>query len=179
MPFDRTFPYPHQALLWHKCFSHDSLGKHSHLKIYFGDSIFVSSLRKCQKMFSLRNNHNLTRSWKAAQSVPCSLHWCCCCCSVASVVSDSVRPHGLQPTRPLRPWNFPGKSTGVGCHCLVQFSSPASANGDILCNYQTIPGNTLPLVQISRTCSDLTSFFSSACYYLNFTWQRKPRLRLI
>ena len=31
-----------------------------------------------------------------------------------SVVSDSVRPHGLQPTRLLHPWDFPGKSTGVG-----------------------------------------------------------------
>ena len=32
-----------------------------------------------------------------------------------SVVSDSLRPHGLQPTRLLHPWGFPGKSTGVGC----------------------------------------------------------------
>jgi len=31
-------------------------------------------------------------------------------------MSDSSRPHGLQPTRPLCPWGFPGKSTGVGCH---------------------------------------------------------------
>ena len=35
-----------------------------------------------------------------------------------SVVSDSSRPHGLQPTRFLCPWGFPGKSTGVGCHHL-------------------------------------------------------------
>ena len=28
--------------------------------------------------------------------------------------------HGLQPTRLLRPWDFLGKSTGVGCHCLLQ-----------------------------------------------------------
>ena len=34
------------------------------------------------------------------------------------VVSDSWQPHGLQPTR-LLPWDFPGKSTGVGCHCLL------------------------------------------------------------
>ena len=27
-----------------------------------------------------------------------------------------------QPTRLLRPWDFPGKSTGVGCHCLLQGS---------------------------------------------------------
>ena len=38
----------------------------------------------------------------------------CCCCWVASVVSDSVRPHRRQPTRLLRPWDSPGKSTGVG-----------------------------------------------------------------
>ena len=30
------------------------------------------------------------------------------------------RPHGLQPTRLLRPWDFLGKSTGVGCHCLLR-----------------------------------------------------------
>jgi len=31
-----------------------------------------------------------------------------------------VQLHGLQPTRLLCPWDFPGKSTGVGCHCLLQ-----------------------------------------------------------
>ena len=35
-------------------------------------------------------------------------------------MSDSVRPHGLQPTRLLRPWDSPGKNTGVGCHFLLQ-----------------------------------------------------------
>ena len=37
-----------------------------------------------------------------------------------SVVSDSSWPHGLQPTRLLHPWDFPGKSTGVGCHHLLR-----------------------------------------------------------
>ena len=36
-----------------------------------------------------------------------------------SVVSDSEQPHGLQPTRLLHPRDFPGKITGVGCHCLL------------------------------------------------------------
>ena len=45
---------------------------------------------------------------------------CCCCCQVASVVSDSVRPHRRQPTRLPWPWDSPGKSTGVGCHFLLQ-----------------------------------------------------------
>ena len=35
-------------------------------------------------------------------------------------MSDSLRPQGLQPTRLLHPWDFPGKSTGVGCHCLLR-----------------------------------------------------------
>ena len=35
-------------------------------------------------------------------------------------MSDSVRPHGLQPTRLLRPWDSAGKNTGVGCHCLLR-----------------------------------------------------------
>ena len=34
-------------------------------------------------------------------------------------MSDSVRPHRRQPTKLLCPWGFPGKSTGVGCHCLL------------------------------------------------------------
>ena len=41
------------------------------------------------------------------------------------VVSDSLWPHGLQPTRLLCPWNFPGKSFEVGCHSLPQKISPA------------------------------------------------------
>ena len=45
---------------------------------------------------------------------------CCCCCWVASVVSDSVRPHRRQPTRLPHPWDSPGKNTGVGCHFLLQ-----------------------------------------------------------
>ena len=41
-----------------------------------------------------------------------ALHVCCCCCS--------VRPNGWQPTRLPRPWDSPGKNTGVGCHYLLQ-----------------------------------------------------------
>ena len=37
-----------------------------------------------------------------------------------SLVPNSLRPHGLQFTRLLCPWDFPGKGTGVGCHFLLQ-----------------------------------------------------------
>ena len=35
-------------------------------------------------------------------------------------MSDSVRSHRGQPTRLCRPWDSPGKNTGVGCHFLLQ-----------------------------------------------------------
>ena len=38
-----------------------------------------------------------------------------------SVVSDSLQPHVLQPSRLLHPWDSPGQSTGVGCHCLLRW----------------------------------------------------------
>ena len=35
-------------------------------------------------------------------------------------MSNSVQPHRRQPTRLPRPWDLPGKNTGVGCHFLLQ-----------------------------------------------------------
>ena len=39
---------------------------------------------------------------------------------VQSVVSNSLRLHGLMLARLLYPWDSPGRSTGVGCHFLLQ-----------------------------------------------------------
>ena len=65
-----------------------------------------------------------------------------------SVMSDSSRPHGLQPTRLLHPWDFPGKSTGVGCHCLPSTKSVQSVTPVRLfvnlwtASYQASPSNS-------------------------------------
>ena len=48
--------------------------------------------------------------------------------TAASVVSDSVRPHRWQLTRLPRPWDSPGKNTGVGCHFLLQRMKVESEN---------------------------------------------------
>ena len=50
-----------------------------------------------------------------------SRRMCVFVCVSRSVVSDSLWPRGLLPTRLLHPWDFPGKSTGVGCHPLLQW----------------------------------------------------------
>ena len=49
-----------------------------------------------------------------------------------SVMSDPQRPHGLQPTRLLCPWDFPGRSTGVGCHCILRLLKHINTNSVFL-----------------------------------------------
>ena len=58
---------------------------------------------------------NPGRSWILYFSMSCVLSH--------SVMSISLWPHGLQPTRLLCPWDSPGKNTGVSCHVLLQGSS--------------------------------------------------------
>ena len=47
---------------------------------------------------------------------------------VAQVVSNPLQPHGLQPSRFLCPWDFPGNSTGVDCHFLLQGIFPTQGS---------------------------------------------------
>ena len=44
--------------------------------------------------------------------------------SVALVMSDSLPPRGLEPTRLLCPRDSPGRNAGVGCRALLQGSLP-------------------------------------------------------
>ena len=54
--------------------------------------------------------------------------------AAAAAKSLQSRPtlRDLQPTRLLCPWDFPGKSTGVGCHCLLQDSDEQGPNPGFL-----------------------------------------------
>ena len=56
-------------------------------------------------------------------------------CSVASG-SGSLQPHELQLTRLLRPWNSPGKNTGMGCHTLLQGIFPTEGSNPHLMHWQ-------------------------------------------
>ena len=51
-----------------------------------------------------------------------------------SVVSDSLWPHGLEPTRLLCSWDSPSKNTGVGCHSLLQGISQPRDRTHISCS---------------------------------------------
>ena len=85
--------------------------------------------------------------------LPVSLGCCChslvpspmCVCVSCSVVSNSLWPHGLQPTWLLCPWNSPGKNTGVGCHFLFQGIFPTRGSYlHLLCLLHWQP-DSLPL----------------------------------
>ena len=57
------------------------------------------------------------------------------CCLVTSVVSDSMRSYGLQPSRLLCPWDYLDDNTRVGCHVLLQgiFPTQGSNTGLLHC----------------------------------------------
>ena len=63
-------------------------------------------------------------------------------CKWSHSVSDSSWPHGLQPTWLLHPWDFPGKSTGVGCHCLLRHYLYIKVNLSI---FLTVKNNAYPV----------------------------------
>ena len=56
--------------------------------------------------------------------------------------------HGLQPTRPLCPWDFPSKNTGVGCHFFLQGIFPGIEPGSPTLQAEALPskppGKSIP-----------------------------------
>ena len=56
--------------------------------------------------------------------------------SVASIMSNTLWPHGLYPTRLLCPWDSPGKKTGVGCLSLLQGIFPTQVLNPCLLHWQ-------------------------------------------
>ena len=67
--------------------------------------------------------------WASHCALPVKVLLLCSSISIScSGVPDSLRPHGLPPTRLLCPWDFPGKDTGVGCHFLLQEIFPTQGS---------------------------------------------------
>ena len=120
---------------------------------------FTTGLAETQQVSSryvwkaARSNH--TSEWSTTRSKGrghCSVHTppgshfplaefhltvglCMCACWFSLVVSDSVQPYGLWPTRLLCPWDSPGKNNGVGCHALLRGIFPSQeSNPCLLCS---------------------------------------------
>ena len=63
---------------------------------------------------------------------------CVCVLVARSLLSDSLQPHGLWPTRPLCSWNLPGKNNGVGCHSLLHRMFPIQGSNPSLLHCRQI-----------------------------------------
>ena len=57
-----------------------------------------------------------------------SIHWTPCMPAKSLQSHPTLRPSGLKPTRLLCLWNFPGKTTDVGCHFLLQGIFPTQGS---------------------------------------------------
>ena len=93
-----------------------------------------------------------------------------------SVMSDPQRLHGLQPTRPLCPWDFPGKSTGVGA---IAFS-----DSTVWTLYFIIPLRWffmwIPLwANCKRWCSEWVTFLVSLCTCVKMFVRQSPRRGIV
>ena len=77
-----------------------------------------------------------------------------------SVVSDSLRPHGLQPTRLLCPWDSPGKNTGVSCHFFLRKIFPDQGLNLCLLHWQAEPLGKPPNSMLTNTNLKLIKLYN-------------------
>ena len=101
---------------------------------------------------------------------------CVCVCTCApvlrcSIMSDSSWPNGLSPTRLLRPWDSPGKNTGVDCHALLQEIFPTQGSSP---RSPALQQDFLPSEPPGKPYSTLYSTQKHHHLWGACTWQRTP-----
>ena len=103
-----------------------TLGKHDYkvffsflffFKFYFILKFYIKSFFQ-QKTWTEKSR--MIRLLFISSTGPFTTDVYVCAFSVASILSDSLWPHGLPPARFLCAWDFPGKNTELGCHALFQ-----------------------------------------------------------
>ena len=115
------FVMPGSTSSWDSPGKSTGMGCHSFLQGISRDQTPVSCIAGgFFTIWATREASNFARSWLC-----CNRMYMCVSCSV---VSNSLRTHGLEPTRFLCPWDFPGKNTGVGFHSLLQGIFPTQGS---------------------------------------------------
>ena len=67
---------------------------------------------------------------------------CVCVCA------QPCPTHGLQPSKLLCSWDFPGQNTGVGCHFLLQWIVPTQGSNLHLLHLLDWQADSLPLYDL-------------------------------
>ena len=101
-------------------------------------SIYCPSFKsktKTELLFPKKMNHFSRGESKGVMKLCVCVCECLCVCVSCPVMSYSLRPHGLQLSRLLCPWNSPSKNTRMGCHSLLQgiFLTQGSNQGLLHC----------------------------------------------
>ena len=74
------------------------------------------------------------------------------------VVSDSLRLHGLLPTRLLCPWDFSGKNAEASCHFLLQGIFSTQGSNPRLPHWQV---DSLPLSHLAISYNTKWKMFNT------------------
>ena len=83
-----------------------------------------------------------------------------------------MQPHGRKPTRLPRPWDSPGKNTGMGCHFLLQCMKEKSES-EVAQSYPTLrdsmdcklPGSSVQVLAMVNSAT-----ITMECMYLFKLW---------
>ena len=91
-------------------------------------------------------------------------------CVSCSVVSNSLRPHGLGPAKLLSPWDFPGKNIAVGCHSFLQgiFLTQGIELGSPTLNADSLPSEPSGKTTITSTKCTIFLNLKNKTSYLNY-----------
>ena len=99
--------------------------------------VYSSSFHHVGKSGSIRSQKLITNKSKNTGPVVCVCVCVCVCTRVRPCCTQSCltlcNPTDCSPTRLLSPWDFPGKSTRVGCHFLLQGIFPTQGSNPCLC----------------------------------------------
>ena len=109
--------------------------------------LFISYISHYLKFLSLYNTYNMSYTGDA---------WWFWLSEVAQSCPTLVTPQTVAYQAPC-PWDFPGKSTGVGCHCLFQgiFLTKASNPGLHHCRQMLLtvwPTREVILIKLLNIC---------------------------
>ena len=101
----------------------DSWSLASFRRVPRGDEGPLAFLASSQLILSQPQERPCENHWSDKKSINCSSPR-----DVVILLLLFLRSHGLQPTRLLCPWDFPGKDAEVGCHFLLQGIFPTQGS---------------------------------------------------
>ena len=109
---------------------------------------------------------------KCHLQIMCVFVYVCVCVRARSVAQScpTLRPPGLEPTRFLSPWHFPGKNTEAGCHFLVQGIFPTQGLKHCRLHFLSLEADSLPLSHLESPPGSYNDVYLSSSHEPPAQW---------